>query len=520
MNDIKKPEKQSVPEKNAASEGVGHHEEEQSNRRFWYFIAMPSWMVSFFVVTALMIFLAIWWLPQFRPPQVSLEAGEPISDSVDVVDVNLDQMDLDDQEVFETTTEVEAIEEPVAPPEMVAVESQEVFDQGEIFASEQMFEEGDMGELTTSDLASETSSRSSSSRQSLLKKYGGNAASEQAVALALKWIARHQLPDGGWSFDHRIGPGNFRTSSNPGTMPEARNGATAMALLPFLGNGQTHVTGEYKETVKKGLEFLMRSGKRKYRGISYHESGGSMYSHGLVAIVFCEAYAMTRDTQLAKFAQGSVWFIEDAQDPYGGGWRYAPKQRGDTSAVGWQLMALKSGKLSGLKIDKKTYSLAAKFLDYVSVKSGAYYGYDEPPQEVTRGALARTSIGLLCRMYMGWDKDSPALVEGVKWISDEGPSVDRKDANMYYNYYGTQLIKHYGGEKWKKWNGKMRDFLINTQHKSGAAKGSWMFAPLSHSSEKGGRLYNTALACMTLEVYYRYLPLYGDETVTDEFPLD
>ena len=264
----------------------------------------------------------------------------------------------------------------------------------------------------------------------------------------------------------------------------------------------------------------MRNGKRRYRGISYHESGGSMYSHGLASIVFCEAYAMTRDTQLAKFAQGSVWFIEDAQDPYGGGWRYNPKQPGDTSVVGWQLMALKSAKLSGLKTDNKTYALAAKFLDYVSINSGAYYGYDEPPRAGTRGQLARNSIGLLCRMYMGWDKNSPGLVDGVETVSSKGPSLDKRDANMYYNYYGTQLIKHYGGEHWKKWNAKMRDFLINTQSKSGASKGSWIFSRKSHGTERGGRLYITALACMTLEVYYRYLPLYGDETIEDEFPLD
>jgi hypothetical protein len=91
---------------------------------------------------------------------------------------------------------------------------------------------------------------------------------------------------------------------------------------------------------------------------------------------------------------------------------------------------------------------------------------------------------------------------------------------MYYNYYATQVMKHFGGEQWNKWNSKMRDFLIRTQSKDGTSTGSWFYNPNSHSQEKGGRLYVTSMCCMTLEVYYRYLPLYGDKAADDEFPLD
>jgi hypothetical protein len=39
--------------------------------------------------------------------------------------------------------------------------------------------------------------------------------------------------------------------------------------------------------------------------------------------------------------------------------------------------------------------------------------------------------------------------------------------------------------------------------------GSWYFA--EPYGDAGGRLYNTALAILTLEVYYRYLPLFSPE---------
>ena len=179
-------------------------------------------------------------------------------------------------------------------------------------------------------------------------------------------------------------------------------------------------------------------------------------------------------------------------------------------------MALKSGKISGLNINPRTYKRAEKFLDTVSTSGGAFYGYMNPPKG--EPADARTAVGLLCRMYMGWDKSAPGIVDGMGAISEEGPSTGN-GANMYYNYYATQAMKHLGGRQWPEWNGKMREFLVKSQSKDGNAAGSWHFGN-GHASGKGGRLYTTSLACMTLEVYYRYLPLYGDKAANDEFPLE
>ena len=119
-------------------------------------------------------------------------------------------------------------------------------------------------------------------------------------------------------------------------------------------------------------------------------------------------------------------------------------------------------------------------------------------------------------MYMGWDKNVPGIIDGVGALSDKGPSVGK--ANMYYNYYATQTMKHYGGREWKEWNKVMRDFLVNSQEKKGNMAGSWHWG--GHTGDRGGRLCETSLACMTLEVYYRYLPLYGDKAANDEFPLE
>jgi hypothetical protein len=109
-------------------------------------------------------------------------------------------------------------------------------------------------------------------------------------------------------------------------------------------------------------------------------------------------------------------------------------------------------------------------------------------------------------MYMGMDKGSGVIREGVTQHLDKwGPDLG---GNMYYNYYATQVVFHYGDEPWKKWNKAMRDFLVNGQSKDGHEKGSWSFKGGDHGASAGGRLYCTAMAAMTLEVYYRYMPIY------------
>ena len=496
-------------------EELSEEELEEAGHRFLLFNVMPSWMVSFLTHVAVIIVLAIMVMPAKKDRTVALEAGEQAVEALDAIDLDLDALEFDAEDPFETEI-TEDVPTEVTEELEVSLPEAEV-DFGNIMGAEEALLDAEtMGELTMSDMSEETSSRKGDSKNRLLKEYGGNAASEESVALALKWIIRHQLPDGGWDLDHTRGPGNFRDSPNPGQRSEARNAATALAILPLLGSGHTHQTGEYKQQVRYGLEFLMKRAKRSGRGVSYLEPGGSMYSHGLVSIVFCEAYAMTKDPDLALYAQGTVWFIEDAQDPIGGGWRYRPREPGDTSAVGWQMMALKSGKITGLNINPQTYKRAEKFLDSVSSGYGAFYGYMDPP--LGKRADARTAVGLLCRMYMGWDKNVPGLVDGVDAISEKGPDRDAT-ANMYYNYYATQVIKHIGGSKWTDWNVKMRNFLVSSQSKEGNMAGSWHFGN-DHASAAGGRLYNTSLACMTLEVYYRYLPLYGDKAANDEFPLE
>lgn len=348
---------------------------------------------------------------------------------------------------------------------------------------------------------------SGASRAAMVRAGGGSPESERAVERALRWLSEHQFYDGSWSFEHHTAPRCHGKCEDDGYNP-SRVAATALALLPFLGTGQTHREGEYRKNIDMGIKYLCRV--MDGQSGSLWDDSGTMYAHGLASIALCEAYGMTHDQSLQPAAQAAVNFIVFAQDTQGGGWRYTPQTPGDTSVVGWQLMALKSAQMAYLKVPPATMKKAGYFLDQVQGEKGAVYGYQSPDGR----RPATTAIGLLSRMYLGWNRDHLPLQHGVQILAQLGPSTDRtgNKNNMYYNYYATQVMHHYGGYPWQRWNAVMRDYLVKSQEEKGHEAGSWFLPGSDDGSRAGGRLYCTAMAAMTLEVYYRYMPLYRPQS--------
>jgi hypothetical protein len=482
-----------------------------TSKRFLLFQAVPSWMISMVVHAALLMIMAVVTLPELAEEKRILAVANP-SDVEEIEKLDNEQLDPVEAPVFEGAAQATEVGAPMT------TDTLDVPSLDDVNAAPDQFKLEEFGEMfaPSDDLADRIGggmaeglgeSRGAKARKGALDKFGGSEGSEKAVVMALKWLAAHQERDGGWNFDHTRGTCKGQCS-HPGMVPPSRNGATAMALLPFLGAGQTHKEGEHKDTVQRGLSFLVQSMKVNNGMGDLSDAGGRLYSHGMASIALCEAYAMTSDPELLQPAQFALNFIAYAQDPVGGGWRYEPKQAGDTSVLGWQLMACKSGHMAYLKVPRRTILGANKFLDFVQDQNGATYGYTVPG-----GGPATTAVGLLCRMYLGWKHDEPGLQAGVEFLHTTGPSE-----NMYYNYYATQVLKHYGGPHWDEWNKKLRDDLISKQDTKGHENGSWYFGR-DPWADRGGRLYCTSMATMILEVYYRHLPIYGKQAAEDDFPL-
>lgn len=508
------PKRSAVPAPESPDPGGWHGDgltRPASSSRFLLFTAVPSWLISLLLHMAAILILAFvsWDSKKDEGPVVIRVAGasevENLEDFVPQHDIApLSSSQLRAEPRVQLTVETPAITPDVglATDLQAAPLAVDLSAVGDLTAPP-----GDLMKSVGLIGGTGLEGRGRAARGQMLAKYGGTPASEEAVELALRWFAEHQLQDGSWSFDHTMGSCAGRCP-NPGVHRTCYTGATAMALLAFLGAGETHKEGQYKNTVAAGLAYLVRS-MGPNGSLMQGPSNTGMYAHGMASIVLCEAYGMTHDRQLAAPAQASLNFIAYAQDPVGGGWRYLPRQPGDTSVLGWQLMALKSGQMAYLRVLPQTLLGVNRFLNSVQADGGAKYGYTVPS---TRPST--TSIGLLCRMYLGWKKDHAPLERGIAYLSGVGPSP----TDMYYNYYATQVMRHYGGADWEKWNSVMRDQLVNSQSKSGHSRGSWYFDRGAYASS-GGRLYFTSMATMILEVYYRHMPIYGTRAAEDEFPL-
>lgn len=449
-------------------------------------------LASFLIHLMIALFLTLWLLPQESRDSVLAIISGQVPDALN--EEPLEVVEIVQPEVITDLNVDSTMKQMVA--ELDKGLHRDQFDSPEDTELRMPIEDLlDAGDIAV--LKGDFGGRSEAGRRAAVKRYGGTVESEKSVNLGLTWLQKIQRKDGSWSF------GDVGKAGSPGSMNTTDVGATSLALLCMLGGGHTKETeGEYQETVAKGIAWLMQSGIRSPAGADMRGSfqgNSGMYVQGLATICLCEASALEpRDRDLRRIALEAVRFIERSQGS-DGGWRYVPREvPGDTSVVGWQLMALQSAKAGGISVRPDTFSDVRKFLNSVETEGGARYGYTTP----AKNRPSTTAVGLLCRMYLGWKRDKPELKAGVEYLSKQGPHPE----DMYYNYYATQVMHHWDGELWDKWNKVMREQLVSTQVKDGPGAGSWNVTD-PHGGT-GGRIYQTALSLLTLEVYYRHLPIY------------
>ncbi|MFW6108288.1 MAG: prenyltransferase/squalene oxidase repeat-containing protein [bacterium] len=328
---------------------------------------------------------------------------------------------------------------------------------------------------------------------------GTTPRAEGAVQAGLRWLARAQEPDGSWSCRRWGGSGSHGV------------GVTGLALLAFLGAGYTQEKGPFRATIRRGLAWL-HAGQRPNGQFPWR----TFYEQGIATLAVTEAHALTASPQLRRMAQQAVDYLCETQ-PEHGGVRYGgpvPRQEGDLSVTAWQIMALKSASAAGLDVPPQAFDRARAFLDAVDRGEGrsAYLvGKAEP-------AAGPTAIGMLCRLFLGGDEET--VRAAAAWLLDHvqsdgapGQGRGRLVGDLYFTYYATTALFQVGGEPWAAWNALFREPLVETQvttvrgRRRRSLHGSW--EPAAHAwGRRGGRVYTTAMALLSLEAYYRFLPVY------------
>lgn len=348
-------------------------------------------------------------------------------------------------------------------------------------------------------------------RSQLSQRLGATPELETAVKAALQWLADNQEKDGRWNV-RRYGGGRELYEAGrdrEGAGAQADTGVTGLALLAFAASGHTHQDGSQRAAVRRGLDYLL----------SVQAENGSlggearmyefMYCHGMATLALSELAAMTGDERLRRPVARAIAYTLAAQDPSGGGWRYRAREAGDTSQLGWQLMALKSADLAGIAVPETAWRGARRFLDSVSGGRSQGLAAYRPGEEFSR---SMTAEALACRQFLGLPRESSTAKEAGDSLLGELPGDGQP--NLYYWYYGSIAMYQLQGDYWKRWSEALQKTLLATQRTSGPLAGSW--DPNTRWDGYGGRVYSTALATLCLEAHYRFLPLNSPSQAASE----
>ena len=431
----------------------------------------------------------------------------------------------EEEEIEEIEEEIEPIEEPIIRDVEVSDHNEEDVDQ----PFESMV--GDPDNNADSPFDSDNQNDVMGIGGGAAGKYGrgggrrnlqaarGGKALDKALKDALEWLKDHQSSDGSWDCDGfqaecgKVGDGVCDGAGKP----QHDVGVTALALLAFLGEGNTTNEGVYKEQVASGVAWL--------RGMQDPDSGligdksnhEFLYDHSIATLALCEAYYSSKNPLLKKNCQKAVNYINRARN-YNSAWRYQEPGNGenDTSVTGWMVFALKAAEDAKLTIDTDAYAGAKSWFDEVTDTTNGRVGYNEvgsfssritgvndnyPPQK----GEGMTAVALLSRVFMGEDPDSNSMLKKhgdllLTKLPEWDP--DGLGNDMYYWYYGTYAMYQMGGKYWSQWEATLKPELVDNQTQKGDEKGSWdTNGPWGHA---GGRVYSTALMALCIEVYFRY----------------
>ena len=329
---------------------------------------------------------------------------------------------------------------------------------------------------------------------------GSSVRAVHANELGLEWLAGHQEPDGHWDCGKH---GGEKKEANDATV-------TGLATLAFLAAGYTDLKGgvKYVDNVKRALDWLQ---KRQAADGSFSKNNRA---HAICALVATEAYWMTDARK--GMAQRAVDFICRQQKP-SGGWDYGDqgepeRERSDTSITCWHVLALKSASHAKLKAPQAALDGALKRLR-------ANGGMEVPAptgkaddgivgKKPSEGSLAMMSMTMLSGQLLGVRQDDPFLIAGAGLLEKQGAQI-ADVPNLYYVYFGSMALFRMGKKHFETWNVGMRDPLIAIQVKeAGDHQGSWP-SEKDKFGKEGGRVYTTAMACLCLGIYSRYLLVYA-----------
>jgi len=312
----------------------------------------------------------------------------------------------------------------------------------------------------------------------------------RAVDRGLTFLASKQLEDGCW-----LSPGYGRNT-----------GIVSLATLAFLSRGHEPGRGPHGSRIEQAISWV--TSNQKSGLIIRDTSHGELYSHGISTLMLGEVIGMVDAKRkgletVHRVHRTAINIILRAQnvpkDRWNlGGWRYTPSSEvSDISVSGWQLLALRAAKDTGLPVPDKNIRQAVHYIKRCAHPTGGF-SY-QPGGDPNTG---RTGTGILSLEICG-EHGSAEARRGGDWLLKN--PLKWKGPFFYYGaYYSSQGMYQLGGKYWKQWQPISEKLLLEKQNEDG----SWPPPPGATHEEQAGTIYTTAMAILSLGVEFRYLPIY------------
>jgi squalene cyclase len=296
---------------------------------------------------------------------------------------------------------------------------------------------------------------------------------ERAVTRGLDYLARTQNPDGSWG-------GSYGKLS----------GVVGLAMLAFLAHGEIPDEGKYGVVIRRAVDYIVRT--QQSNGVLERSRRSVMYSHGFATLALAEVYGMIDDPRVGPALKKAVGLIVKSQNRLGG-WRYnVNSQDADSTVSGAQMVALRAAANAGIEVPIDTIRRGVVFYKRCFCAGGGF-GYIGPQNP----NAPRSGIGLLVLSLSGEYRSKEAKAT-ADWLLSHG----QQGVGQYFYYacyYCSQAMFQAGGKYWRHWNETMTPTLISMQDRGG----SW-----SQNATTGGVVCSTAMALLSIEINYNFLPIY------------
>lgn len=307
-----------------------------------------------------------------------------------------------------------------------------------------------------------------------------------AVRKGLDYLARKQDADG--SYQSSQGGSEY-----PCTL-------TALAGMAFLANGNTPSRGPYADQVRKCISYLINQQDAATGLIAANgENGRPMYGHGFALMFLSCVHGMEQDPRnrerIGEVIKKAIQLTASGQSALGG-WTYTPGSGDEGSVTVTQMQGLRAAHNAGFTVPKGTIEAAIKYLEMCRTPEGgiryAFYSGSDTRLPITAAAI--------CCLYSAGEYDSPLADSCLKYVNGEFKANRNEFQSGHYFYlhlYASQAFYQAGDEYWDAYFPPARDNLLKQQSQEGSWQGDGI-----------GEVFGTSLACVLLQLPYKFLPIY------------